>query len=174
MRICSVTIRLVVDPIALINIAISVVKFAATICLSVAPEALVATAIEPLLLALAVTDTIEPFTFVNGTTVQVDRWTKFSDVFLEAVCLKGRSLGTICSEGRLVVLIAVSVRDALHVWAASNHLTSGAVVLVGAQGRSHGILVDPVHGILRAVTLSCAIGKKPGTVSHSLLFSTII
>ena len=74
MSIRSRSVSLVVDPLAFIHIAICVVKLALAIGLAVAPLTVVAATIEPFLLSMAVTYAIEPFSFVDGSTIEIDGW----------------------------------------------------------------------------------------------------
>ena len=65
-RVGPVAVSLVVDPVTLVNVAISMVEPAATVGFASTPLALIAATIEPRLLALAIADPIEPFAFIDG------------------------------------------------------------------------------------------------------------
>ena len=171
-RIGTVTIGLVVNPVALVNISVRMVQLTSSICLSVAPLALVATPIEPLLLALAVADPIEPLALIDGSTVQVDRLAQLPHILGEAVSLEWRRLPTcilVVAENIRIVLIAPFAHHTFHVGPSADHLTGSSIVLIGAKGLRHRILVDSLDGVCGTVTLSCAVREQTRAVSHILI-----
>ena len=109
MRVGTITISFVVDPLALVDIAICVVKLTLPIGFSIAPLAVVARAVQPFLLSMAVAHSIKPFTFVDSATIQVDGRPELPHIF-------GKVLLTIDWRGaarpkvRLVVVVLAVVR----------------------------------------------------------------
>lgn len=67
MRVGSVAVGFVVDPVTFIDVAVCVVELAAAVRFAIGPLALVATSIEPFLLSLTVTVVIQPFAFVDSS-----------------------------------------------------------------------------------------------------------
>ena len=171
-RVGTVTIGFVVNPVALVNIAVRVVQLTSSICLSVAPLALVATPIEPLLLALTVADPIEPLALIDGSTVQIDRLAQLPHILGEAVSLEWRRLPAcilVVAEHVWIVLVATFAHHTFHVGSSADHLTGSPIVLVGAKGLRHRILVDSLDGVCCTVTLSCAVREQTRAVSHILI-----
>ena len=69
MSVGTTTVSFVVDPLALVDIAIRVVELTLPIGLSIAPLAVVARAVQPFLLSMAVAHSIQPFTFVDCAAI---------------------------------------------------------------------------------------------------------
>ena len=109
MRVGTITISFVVDPLALVDIAICVVELTLPIGLSIAPLAVVARAVQPFLLSMAVAHSIQPFTFVNSATIQVYGRPKLPHIFCE-VLLTIDWRGAARPKVRLVVVVLAVVR----------------------------------------------------------------
>ena len=164
----SISVGLVIDPVSLVDIAVSMVQLAMTVSFSVLPGAFVSAAIKPLLFALAVTHTILPLAFVDRSTVEVDRWFHLAHIFDEVSIFESVSAATIVGECTFVVDVALNDLVVKHVRAldTSHLLASDTVCLVGAQGLSHPISIYASHRILVSITLTCAVGEESRAVSH--------
>ena len=66
MGVSTLTICLIVKPVALVDVAISVVQLAVAVRFADLPLALIERTIRPSLLAHSVSKTVQPFTFVNS------------------------------------------------------------------------------------------------------------
>ena len=109
MSVGTTTVSFVVDPLALVDIAIRVVELTLPIGLSIAPLAVVARAVQPFLLSMAVAHSIQPFTFVDCAAIQVDGRPELPHIFGE-VLLTIDWRGTARPKVRLVVVVLAIVR----------------------------------------------------------------
>ena len=66
MGVSTLTICLIVKPVAFVDVAISMVQLAVAVCFAKLPLALIERTIRPSLLAHSVSKTVQPFTFVNS------------------------------------------------------------------------------------------------------------
>lgn len=72
-RISTLAICFIIQPFSFVDIAICVVQFAMSVSFSGFPLPLIAGAIGPVLLAIAVSQPIQPFTLIHSPGVQCNR-----------------------------------------------------------------------------------------------------
>ena len=163
MRIGTVAVSFVVDPFALVNIAVRVVELTLPVGLSVAPLAVVARSVQPFLLSVAVAHSIQPLTLVDGSAIQVDGGPELPHIFGEVLlAINGR--GAARAEVRLVIVVRAVVRR--NVRRHTEVCAAGyAVKLVRPHGFAHLGSVDAADSILRCI-FAGAVGKEAGAVSH--------
>ena len=155
MSVGSMTVGLIVNPFAFINVTICVEELTEAIGFAVAPVTLVAGAIEPVLLTLAVTDTVQPFAFVDRTAIQVDGRAQLSDILGKGL-FRLRCGAVIVSHERVLVVVVI-INYTMSSTHAHELITLNTLFLIDGLSLLHLVGVNAVHG---AFIFTRAVGKN--------------
>ena len=163
MSIGTITVSFVVDPLALVDIAICVVELTLPIGLPISPLAVVTRAVQPFLFSMAVAHSIKPFTFVDSAAIQVYGRPELPHIFGE-VFLAIDWRGAARPKLRFVVVVLAVVRCDVRCYT-KVRAASYTIKFVSPHGFAHLGGVDAAHSILRSI-FARTIGKEARAVSH--------
>ena len=171
-RLGATSIGFVIDPLTLVHVTVCVVKFAHPIGLAKLPLAIISASVEPLLLTVTVTHTIEPLTLVDCTTVKIYRWAELTNIFRKIhVCAYNLTI----TEDTLVIAqittvfgssTAVHVTNTIHVMMITESgIPIELVLLVLLDGLCECISINLPNSVSRGI-FSIAIRKESRAVAH--------
>jgi len=81
MRVRSFAVGLIIEPVAFISISIRMVQLALPTRFSIFPLTVIVAAIEPFLIALPITQAVQPLSFIDGATIEGNWLTPLPNIF---------------------------------------------------------------------------------------------